>query len=99
MEENLYGKPEVELDGFVTYRCRDNYRTPGSIGRFIRQTLPVAFEPRNDLPGLGVGMHGYEDPADQVRIVDRIIQDRVRQGLDHEDIVILSCHGGQVSVL
>jgi len=97
-DQNLYRKPEVELDGFVTYRCRDNYRTPESIARFIRNTLRVDFEPRNDLPGLGVGVHGYADPDDQVRIVDRIIQDRVRQGFDHEDIVILSCHGVEKSV-
>lgn len=97
-DQNLYGKPDVELEGFVTYRCRDNYRTPESIARFIRDTLPVAFEPRNDLPGLGVGMHGYTDPADQRKAVDRIIQDRVRQGLDHEGIVILTCHGVDKSV-
>lgn len=97
-EQNLYAKERVELDGFVTYRCRDNYRTPDSIARFIRAALPIEFEPRNDLPGLGVGVDAYDDPAGQVRIVDRIVQDRVKQGFAHEDIVILTCGGLEKSV-
>ena len=96
--QNLYEKQSLALGGFVTYRCRTNYRTPETIARVIHDVLPVEFEPGNDLPGLGVGVHGYDDPEDQVRIVDRIIQDRVRQGFAHEDIVVVTCHGVEHSV-
>jgi len=97
-DQNLYGRPGIELDGFVTYRCRENYRSPDSIARFIGDTLEIEFEPMNDLPGLGVGVHGYEDEADQKSIVDRIIRERVQQGFGHEDIVIVSLRGYDKSV-
>jgi len=97
-DQNLYGRQGVELAGFVTYRCRENYRSPESIARFIRDTLPVNFEPMNALPGLGVGVHGYEKEDEQLSIVDRIIQERVRQGFAQEDIVIVSCRGYDKSV-
>lgn len=97
-DQNLYGRSAVELDGFVTYRCRENYRSPDWIARFIRDTLEIDFEPMNDLPGLGVGVHGYDDEADQKPIVDRIIRERVQQGFAHEDIAIVSFRGYDKSV-
>lgn len=97
-DQNLYGRPPIALDGFVTYRCHENYRSPESIARFIRNTLKVDFEPMNDLPGLGVGVHGYESEDEQKSIVDRIIRERVQQGFAHEDIVIISFHGYDKSV-
>ncbi len=97
-DQNLQGRPPVRLDGFVGFRARVNYRNPDSIARYIRRHLPFDFEPGNDLPGLGVGEHRCENPADQPRIVARVIQDLVKQGFSHEDIVILTCHGVQNSV-
>jgi hypothetical protein len=49
---------------FVGYRCPLNYRSPESIARFIRNTLPFEFDLGNDLPGMGVGVHEYADPAE-----------------------------------
>jgi len=97
-DQNLQGRPPVALDDFVGFRARVNYRNPDSIARYIRSHLPFDFEPGNDLPGLGVGEHACEDPADQPRVVARILQDLVRQGFSHDDIVILTCHGVQNSV-
>jgi hypothetical protein len=57
-EQNLQGKPSVLTKGFVGYRCPVNYRTPESIARFVRNTLPFDFDPGNELPGMGVGVHG-----------------------------------------
>lgn len=97
-DQNLYGRPGVQMTGFVTYRCRENYRSPESIARFICDTLSIEFEAMNALPGLGVGVHAYEDEKDQTSIVDRIIQERIRQGFAHEDIVIVSMRGYDKSV-
>jgi len=60
-DQNLQGKPPVNTVGFVAYRCTFNYRSPESIARVIRNTLPFEFDLGNDLPGLGVGVHGYDD--------------------------------------
>lgn len=49
--QRLYGgRPFAEL-GFVGYLCRDNYRSPRRIGRFIKAFLDLDFEVRNPLPG------------------------------------------------
>ena len=92
-DQNLQGKPPVQIDHFVGYRCPVNYRSPESIARFIRNRLPFAFEPGNDLPGLGVGVQAYDDPASQPKIVARILQDLIRRGFSHDDIVLLTCRG------
>lgn len=97
-EQNLHGKPSVITKGFVGYRCRVNYRSPVSIARFIHNTLPFEFEFGNDLPGLGVGVLRYENPDEQPKAVARIVQDLIRRGFSHDDIVILTCRGVQNSV-
>jgi superfamily I DNA and RNA helicase len=97
-DQNLQGKPPVALEGFVTYRCRENYRSPESIARFIRRTLPVDFEPANPLPGLGVGIEPYDESIEQPRCAARVLQRLVGLGFHNDDIVILTCRGAQNSV-
>jgi UvrD-like helicase C-terminal domain len=97
-DQNLRERPPVALDGFVGYRARRNYRSPDSIARFIRRTLPFKFECANDLPGLGVGVTSYSRPADQLELVGKIIHRLLDQGFTHDDIVILTLHGAANSV-
>ncbi len=89
-DQNVRGRPAVVLPGFVGYRARVNYRSPRRIARFIQATLPFAFECGNDLPGLGVGVTAYDDPAQQPALVARIVDQLLRQGFRHADIVILT---------
>lgn len=42
-DQNLLGRPPVVTESFVGYRALINYRTPDSIARHIRQTLPFGF--------------------------------------------------------
>ena len=79
--------------GFVGYDARANYRSPRSVARFIERALPFEFEPANGLPGLGVGVHSYEEREDQARIVAKTVVDLRRRGFDAADIVILSIRG------
>ena len=92
-DQNLQAKPPVETPGFVGYRCAANYRSPESIARFIRGRLPFEFEPANDLPGLGVDVHGYGEATEQPKIVARVLQGLVRRGFAPDDIVLLTCRG------
>ena len=96
--QNLQGRPEMELPGFVRYRSLTNFRSPESIARFIRNTLPFEFEAGNGLPGLGVGVHGYDHGNEQPRIAGKLVQELVRSGFTHDDIVILTCRGAGSSV-
>ncbi len=89
-DQNIREQTPVVLPGFVGYRARANYRSPESIARFILRTLPVQFECANDLPGLGVGVTPYADPAEQPGLVAAIVGRLLRQGFTHDDIVILT---------
>lgn len=97
-DQTLYARSAVSLEGFVGYRADVNYRSPDGIAGFIRKTLPFEFESGNDLPGLGVGVHGYQDPADQPRIAARLVKGLLQQGLAYDDVVILTCRGVANSV-
>jgi UvrD-like helicase family protein/AAA domain-containing protein/nuclease-like protein len=97
-DQNLRDQPPVVLDGFVGYHARRNYRSPDSIARFIRRTLPFKFEGANDLPGLGVGVTPYAKAAEQPAAVAKIVTGLLAQGFGHDDIVILTLRGGAESV-
>ena len=97
-DQNLRGQPPVVLEGFVGYRARRNYRSPESIARFIRRTLPFKFEGANDLPGLGVGITPYSKAADQPAAVGKIVNGLLEQGFGYDDIVILTLRGSGESV-
>ena len=92
-DQNIYGKKSVSLPGFVGYRANTNFRSPESIAAFIRDVLPFHFEIGNDLPGLGVSVHPYDEPDDQLRIVARLVRNLNRRGFTYHDIVVLSCRG------
>ena len=97
-DQNLRDQPPVVLDGFVGYRARRNYRSPESIARFIRRTLPFKFEGANDLPGLGVGVTPYSKAADQPAAVGKIVNGLLGQGFSFDDIVVLTLRGSGESV-
>ena len=97
-DQNLQDKPSVPMEGFVRYRSLVNYRSPESIARFIRDTLPIPFEQGNSLPGLDVAVHAYTEAEEQPKIVGKAVQNLMRHGFSHDDIVVISCRGAQGSV-
>jgi hypothetical protein len=98
-DQNLYGRRPGELDGFVAYRDQRNFRTPLSIARFIQKTLESDFEPANSLPGLGVVVHTYQQPMDQVALIAHRVNELVRIGFKSDDVVVLSCRGLESATL
>jgi hypothetical protein len=96
--QNLRRTRPVNLPGFATYREPANFRSPQSIGRFIKRALEVDFEQRNPLPGLGVLVHTYDDPQNQPKIVAHRINELLKLGFDHEEIAIVSCIGMRQSL-
>jgi hypothetical protein len=92
-QQNLVGKPQVRLDGFVTYRERSNFRTPQRIGRFIKDVLDVDFRMRNPLPGHGVGVYTFEDEDHQVQRLTKRINALLEMGFAPDEIVVVSCKG------
>ena len=99
-EQNIYGRPLVELESFVTYSDSRNYRTPTAIADFIREYLGYEFDCVNPLPGMGVEeIEWTEDEDDPVAILVSRIKALRRIGFANEQIVILSCVGQGKSFL
>ncbi len=96
--QNLRQTGALDRKEYVIYNARDNYRTPASIAQFIQETMPFEIRSKNDLPGMGVGVHTYDKPEQQKEIVDRIVRELVKQKFSHDDIVILTCRGVDNSV-
>jgi len=46
-DQNILDRAPIPLPDFVRLRSRFNYRSPASIATFIRDRLPIAFEPAN----------------------------------------------------
>ena len=97
--QNVRNTETTELPDFVTYHANDNYRSPESIASFIREVLPYDFECMNPLPGLGVQVTGYTKDDEQVKIVGKIVQDLIKAGFKHEEIVVLTMKGANNSSL
>lgn len=95
--QNLGARAAFALPGFITWRSRKNYRSPESIARFARALLPIPIDPVNEYPGLGVGVHVYDEAAQQPEIVRRVLLERMRQGFEQEQIVIVSLRGAASS--
>jgi hypothetical protein len=92
--QNVRRMPPALPEGFVGYRSLLNYRSPESIARFIQGALPeFEFTCANDLPGLGAEVVTYTDPAEQPRLVGRVIGRLLSQRFRPQDIVVLSCRG------
>jgi hypothetical protein len=91
--QSLFMKKNIRMPGYVTYRESANFRTPRSIAEFVKDALDVDFENRNPLPGLGVTLHAYKEPEEQMKMVAHQVSELLREGFRQEQIVILSCKG------
>ena len=92
-DQGIRRNEPVTLEGFVGFNIRSNYRSPGTIARFIDRALPFDFEQANGLPGPDVGVDVYEDASHQVKLVSRTVSRLLADRFTPEDIVILSMKG------
>ena len=99
LDQNIRGSSEVNLDGFVGINWRRNYRTPYRIANFIRRCLNTDVSFGNPLPGLGVGLHRYDQQEELSARTAEAIAGLRRQGFGNDQIVILSCRSLQNSGL
>ena len=96
--QRLYGGQSFIFEGFVRYRCRDNYRTPQRVAIFIQALLPFEFEPQNPLPGDAVQVIDATAETLCERLAERI--DRLlADGYQAEQIVVLTGRGIQTSLV
>jgi superfamily I DNA and RNA helicase len=83
----------------VSYRARENYRSPYKIARYIQRQFPeFEFEPANGVVGLDMAQYSVADEGHQLSKVEKIVASLLQRGLRAADIVILSCRHATQSV-
>jgi AAA domain/UvrD-like helicase C-terminal domain len=90
--QRLYGGRPFAAPGFVGFRCRDNYRSPRRIARFIKALLGTDFEVRNPLQGDAVLVIDATAEGLLTRLGERVNK-LVADGYALDQIVILTGHG------
>ncbi|MBF0159752.1 MAG: NERD domain-containing protein [Magnetococcales bacterium] len=92
--QNLMDRSAVQLpEATVRYHSLVNFRSPYTISEYIQRILQLPLIPANPLPGLGVGLSGYDVPEQQPDRVNRLLSRLVKQGFQRQDVVIITCRG------
>jgi hypothetical protein len=97
--QNIYGRAVLHPSINATYRYDINYRTPESIARFVKRSLPFKFETGAELPGLGVGITRWKEASEQIKLVSKTVTNLRTMGFEYADIVVLTTRGIQNSIL
>lgn len=101
-DQNVRGAvPHAGRSFTAIYTERRNLRSPGRIARVIHSALPdLDFTSANEIPGLGVGVHAYDDPAEQPRLVRKVVHKLRSDGrFRPEDITVVTLRGVDSSPL
>jgi hypothetical protein len=90
--QRLYDTPPVAMRGFVTWRSRDNFRSPLRIARFLQALLPITFIARNPLPGDTVHVQEVAR-ADLLEALGMRVQALCTAGYAPDQIVVVTGRG------
>ena len=99
--QNLYGRPETALPGWVTLRSETNYRSPRDILATLRLLLPLA-EPvmaGSPLTGPEVDILTYANPDELVTRSVGAITKAIGLGFKRSHIALISYRGREHSAL
>jgi AAA domain len=96
--QRLYGACPFTEPGFVGFRCRDNYRSPRRIARFVKTLLKADFDVRNPLAGDPVQVVEATPDSLLTRLGERV-NALIANGFPLEQIVILSGRGFKNSIV
>ena len=95
-DQNVRGEAPHDGRHFTAvYTERRNLRSPARIARAIHSALPdFVFRSENDVPGLGVGVTGYDEPSEQPRLIRRVVGKLRSDGrFRPEDITVVTLRG------
>ena len=100
-EQRLYGHDGFELDGAVTIRCSDNFRSPQQVCNLINALALVQPPIRglNPHPGEVPGVRSYRDDAGLLAATEAAVADLLARGFALSDIAIVCGRGRERSAL
>lgn len=100
-DQRLYDREGFDLSDAVTITCRDNYRSPQSICQAINafSLAERSVVSRNPYRGELPGFHGYGAGKDVVIATAEVVEELLGRGFGIADIVVLTGHGRNKSVL
>ena len=99
--QNLYDRPPVPLDGWVTMRAQTNYRSPRAIVELLNRLLPLAppAESGSPIAGGQVDISTYRDGADLVAKTVAAITRAIGAGFRRPHIALVTYRGREHSHL
>ncbi len=99
--QNLYGRPPVELPGWVMIRSDTNYRSPQDILGHLNRMLPSdqCVEAGSPLTGSDVEIVSYADSTDLIDRTKRAITQSIAAGFKREMIALVTFRGREHSLL
>lgn len=97
--QNLYGRPPVELPGWVNLRAQTNYRTPKDILGFLQRLVEPkqAIEAGSPLDGSDVEILTYSNHADLMEKTKAAITEGLKAGFKKDMISVVTYRGREHS--
>ena len=99
--QNLYGRPAINLPGWVTLRSEINYRSPQDILEHLNRFLPETgrVSAGSPLAGSEVEILTYEDAAGLIAQTKRAITGALGAGFKRDMMAIVTYRGREHSAL
>lgn len=97
--QNLYGRPPVELPGWVILRAQTNYRTPKDILGFLQRLVgpKQSIEAGSPLDGSDVEILTYANHADLMEKTKAAITEGLKAGFKKDMISVVTYRGREHS--
>lgn len=99
--QNLYGRPSVELPGWVQLNAPGNFRSPRPVVRMLQSLLPaeIKMEAVGPLNDAGLEVLTYKDTGELKEHVKTAIRLCLSAGFKREEIALITFSGREKSLL
>ena len=99
--QNLYGRPPVELHGWVTLHADTNYRSPRDVLAYLNRLLDPQrqIEAASPIAGANVEMLTYTDGSELIDATTRAVSLALQAGFRKSDIALVTFGGRDRSPL
>jgi hypothetical protein len=99
--QNLYGKPAVELPGWVSLTSETNYRSPRAVVRFLQSIVPhgTKIEAQSPIESADIEVLTYSTSSELLARMNEALRKTYSAGFRKEDVAIVTFRGRENSAL